>query len=254
MDVKIIAVIVGALLGGTISTASFYFKNRKEVKEKVNESLFQLLEVWTIIAIIRVSSSEKFHEILVSRMRERFPHEKIGEKEEAQLKEGMIQALPLLTGMKTNNIDRGFLEKYKTSVSDLAKIYPLLAFGLSRNQMLIEFLGSLDKLASESPVSETDVAILNNVRELMLGESFKDLEVDLIKLASASGFRNKRETKSHIARLKGRLSSMPSDTFDEYIDNVIAPVIQAHYDKAGVVNPNVVGQKEPNKAMHVTSA
>lgn len=58
MDVQITAVVVGALLGGAISTASFYFKNRKEVKEKINESLFQLLEVWSLIAMIRVSSSD----------------------------------------------------------------------------------------------------------------------------------------------------------------------------------------------------
>jgi hypothetical protein len=119
--------------------------------------------------------------------------------------------------------------------------------------MLIQFLGALDKLASETPVNEGDLVILNNVREFMLSESFEELEADLITLASSSGYRNKKETKSHINRVKNRLNSMPNDVFDNYIEKVISPAIQAHYDKQRVSNPNNV-KKEPNKAMHATSA
>ena len=238
MDVKIIAVVVGALLGGAISTASFYLKNRKEVKEKINESLFHLLEVWSLLAIIRVSSSDKFHSVLVDRIKERFPHEKIGENEKALIKEGMIKALPLLTGMESSDFDNSFLIKYKSSVNELAKLYPLLAFDLNRNQMVINFLGSLDKLASESPLNEVDSAMLDSSREIMLGKSFENLESDLITLASSSGYRNKKETKLYIGKTKSRLKNIPSDIFDAYIEKVIGPAIQAHYDNPGIKTPN----------------
>tara|TARA_Y100000296_G_C5176296_1_gene260278 strand:+ start:486 stop:1205 length:720 start_codon:yes stop_codon:yes gene_type:complete len=239
MDVKIIAVVVGALLGGAISTAGFYFKNRKEVKEKINESLFQLLEVWSLLAMIRVISSDKFYSVLIDRIKAHFPHEKIDENESELIKEGMIKALPLLTGMEAGGFDSSFLHKYKSSVNELAKIYPLLAFELDRNQMLINILGSIDKLASEPLKSEGEIAMLGSIRELMLGESFEGFESDLIALASSSGYRNKKKTKLQIYKIKSRLTRMPSDVFDAYIEKVIAPAVQAHYDNLGIKNPNL---------------
>lgn len=170
------------------------------------------------------------------------------------IKEGMVKALPLLTGMKATSFDSSFLDKYKTSVNELAKIYPLLAFDLNRNQMLINFLNSLDKLASEAPMNDGELAMLDNSREFMLGESFKDLEADLIRLASSSGYLNKKKTKLHIYSLKRRLNCMPKDVFDGYIEKVIGPAIQAHYDNLGIKNPNTESSRKPNKDMHATSA
>lgn len=254
MDVKIIAVVVGVLLGGAISTVSFYFKNRKEIREKVNESLFQLLDVWTLIAMIKVTGSEKFQSTLIDRIKQQFPHEMVGENEKSLIKEGMVKALPLLTGIESSSFGSQFLTKYKASVNELAKIYPLLAFDLNRNQMLIQFLGALDKLASETPVNEKDIAVLNCAREFLLDESFEDLERDLIRLASSSGYRNKKETKHHIKSMKNKLSSMPSDIFDTYIDKVISPAIQSHYDSLGIKNPNTINSNHSNVAIHATSA
>lgn len=238
MDIKIIAVIIGALLGGAISATSFYFKNRREVREKINESLFQLLEVWSLIAMIKVIGTEKSHSMLIGRVKAKFPHENIGEGEEKSIKEGMIKALPLLTGMKEDSFESRFIEKYKVSINELAKVYPLLAFKLNRNQLLIQFLGALDKLASSSPMNEADIVILENIREFMLSESLEELEADLIVLASSSSYRNKKETKQQINRLKFRLDRMPSEIFDAYIEKVIGPAIQTHYDKLGIPNPN----------------
>lgn len=252
MDVKVLAVIIGALLGGAISAASFYFRNRREVREKVNESLFQLLEVWSLIAMIRVVGSKKFHSMLVSRIKDKFPYENVGENEEKSIRDGMIKALPFLTGMGEGRFDSRFINKYKKSVNELAKIYPLLAFNLNRNQMLIQFLGAFDKLASSLPTSESDMAILENARNFMLSESFEELESDLIVLASSSGYRNKKETKLYIKRIKNRLDGMPQEIFDAYIENVISPAVQAYYDRLGIPNPNGM-EKESNKAMHATN-
>ena len=251
MDVKIVSVVIGAMLGGAISAASFYAKNRKEVREKINEALFQLLEVWSLIAMIRIIGSEKFHSMLISRIKANFPHENIGKKEEDSIRDGMVKALPLLTGMEESRFDSRFIDKYQKSVNELARIYPLLAFNLNRNQMLIQFLGALDKQASESPMNEGDLAVLESAQDFMLSESLEELEADLVILASSSGYRNKKATKATINRLKSKLNSMPSEIFDAYIEKVIAPLVQSHYDNLEITNPNNLA-KEPNEAMHAT--
>ncbi len=251
MDVKIVSIIIGALLGSGLSAIGFYFKSRREVKEKINESLFQLLEVWSLIAMVKVTSSDKFHTKLLDAIKDKFPHENITQNDKKLLKEGVVKAMPMLTGADAN-LDGQFLMKYKTSVNELAKIYPLLAFDLNRNQMLIQFLGALDKLVADSPISDKEEAQLANMRSFMIEETFGDLEKDLLTLSSASGYRNKTKTKSHINRIKNRLESMPSDVFDEYIEKVISPAIQAHYDNLGMENPNAVKLQKPNKTMQAT--
>ena len=251
MDVKIVSVIIGALLGSGLSAIGFYFKSRREVKEKINQSLFQLLEVWSLIAIVKVTSSDKFHTKLLGEIKDKFPHENITENDKKLLKEGMVKAMPMIAGVDAK-LDGQFLIKYKTSVNELAKIYPLLAFDLNRNQMLIQFLGAIDKLVVDSPISDKEEAQLANMRNLMIEETFRDLEKDLLTLSSFSGYGNKTKTKSHINRIKNRLDSMPSDVFDEYIEKVISPAIQAHYDNLGIKNPNTVKSQKPNKAMQAT--
>lgn len=248
MDAQITAVIIGALLGSGLSAVGFYFKNRREVQGKINESLFQLLEVWSLIAMIKVISSDKFHLKLLDAIKIKFPHEIITENDRALLKEGMVKAIPMLTGMNSE-LDKQFLDKYKSSVNELAKINPLLAFDLNRNQMLTQFLGAIDKLATDNPISDKEQMQLANLREFMLEESFNDLESDLIVLSSASGYANKTKTKNYIYRTRKKLDLIPSDIFDNYIDKVIGPAIQAHYDALGIDNPNMVKLEKPHNTM-----
>lgn len=239
LDIKLISVVIGALLGGSLSAIGFYFRSKREIKENINNSLFHLLEIWLLLAMVKVTTSEKFHSILIDRIKYNFPHEDIGENETALIKEGMVNALPILTSMEVSNFNGKFIDKYKLSVNELAKIYPLLSFELNRNQMLIKFLGAIDKLTSGASMAENEEAIVINVRNFMLTESLKDLENDLLKLASKSGYLNKKKTKLYTSRIKSNLETIPGEVFDEYITKVIAPVVQQHYDSLGIDNPNL---------------
>lgn len=244
MDAKIIAVVIGALLGGTISTASFYFKNKKEVREKVNELLFHLLEIWSAIATIRIITSDNLHILLIDLLKERFPYENINEEDELSIKKGLISSLPVLIGSEAGSLDTSLLDKFKDSTNELAKIYPLLAFDLNRNTVLINILSSIDKLVLEVPVDGGEAAIFENIRGYMLEESLEGLEEGLITLASSSGYRNKKKTKLYIESTRNRMESIPSNIFDDYLERVIGPAIQARYDEMGVKNPNIETEEE----------
>lgn len=247
IDIEIISVIVGALLGGAASAIGFYFKNKREEREKINEALFQLLETWSLISLVKVISSEKCYTKLINRIQETFPHESISEKDRSVIKTGMVQSLPILTGM-TAGIDGQYLSKYQSSVNDLAKIHPLLAFDLNRNNILIRLLGAIDKLAADNhPETNNDLNV-SNLKNFMLDEAITSLESDLLKISSVSGRANKRKTRTRIINNQNKLNKIPDDIFDDYINAVIAPAIQAHYDALGITNPNT-----PNKSRESTS-
>ncbi|MCP4158703.1 MAG: hypothetical protein GY760_01405 [Deltaproteobacteria bacterium] len=116
----------------------------------------------------------------------------------------------------------------ESSIDEIAKLYPLLAYGLSRNQILIKFLGNFEKLLNEKNANETEFLIMNNLKLFMLDESFIDLESDLLKLSSFSGFNNKKKTKTHIKKINKKIANMPDDMFDNYIEKVIEPAINVH--------------------------
>lgn len=238
MDEKMITGLVGMLLGGALSAIGYYFKRRREVTTKINESLFYLLEVWKFIVIVKVASSDRFYHILLNAIKIKLPNVKITDNDKELIRESMVEFVPMFTGAndKENFL---YLDKYKSSVKELAKIFPHLAFNLNRNQMLIRFLGAIDKLFSKMTLTEIDKQLLTNIREFMLDESFVELESDLITLSSLTGIFSKVKTKKLIFRVRNRINEIPNDIFDDYIDKVIRPAVQAHYDRLGIENPNL---------------
>ncbi|WMN59946.1 hypothetical protein NI389_00510 [Pseudoalteromonas xiamenensis] len=249
MDIKIISVIVGAILGGLISSAGFLLRTKREIKEKVNESLFQLLEVWSLVAMLKFSNSDSFSKQLVEEIKVRFPAENIGENEKDIIMQGMVKSIPMMMGNR-ESLDGHSLEAYKSSVKELAKIYPMLAFDLNKNDMLINLLSYIDTIASDQ-ISSSEEALLSNMKAFMFTEALSDLESGLLELSKLSGKKTKKDVEQRIARINKRLEKLPSSAFDEYIDSVIAPLVQHHYDSLGLENPNIV-KNETNKKIQVT--
>ncbi|TKB51947.1 hypothetical protein [Ferrimonas aestuarii] len=247
MDIKILSVILGAVLGGLISSTGYLFREKRELKEKVNESLFQLLDVWSLVAMLKFSNSDSFLNQLIEEIKIRFPAESIEDKEKKLIKQGMVKSIPMMMGNR-ESLDGHSLKAYKSSVKELAGIYPMLAFDLNKNDMLINLLSYIDTIASEKISSDEEEALLSNVKGFMFNEALNDLEVGLLKLAKLSGRSTTKDVGHRIARINKRFGKLPSSAFDEYIENVIAPLVQHHYNSLGIENPNIV-KSEPNKLL-----
>ncbi len=240
MDIKIVAVILGALLGALISLIGFTYKSRLEVKIKVNTAIFHLLEVWSLIGMTKSLQSEDFASKFISRIKVKFPKENIGKDAEIEIISGIQDAIPLIVEPKLGGDD--YWASYSAAVNDIASIYPIYAYQLNKNQMLIRYLKSVDSLMAKHEASEIDEIMIESVKNYANQGAFDEFEKDLKNLSKKLGFFRSRELIDFIGDIKNRVSELPEDVFDTYIDSVFVPAVQEHYDRQGVKNPNVSEQ------------
>lgn len=237
MEIKLLSVVVGAILGGLISSFSYHYKLRAEVKGKINEALFHLLEIWSLIGMMKFIQSDVFLDSFINRLKKKFPKENINQEAEAKIKIGIAKGIPILIGAQAEN-DNSYTHKYSSAVNNLASTYPITAFYFCQNQILIKYLESVDGLLQDEVVTSSDELLMQNLKNFVNNDAFEEFEKDLVSLAKKSGYSTKKEVIKYIRRTKGRIVNLPDDLLDEYIDQVFAPAIQAHYDDMGVPNPN----------------
>ncbi|WP_415898067.1 hypothetical protein [Neptuniibacter sp. QD57_21] len=236
MDDKVLAVIVGALLGSGLSAIGFLLKSRKETKVKLNESLFHLLEIWSVFVFVKAIGSDSFHKKLVKSVKNNFPNERLTKNDELELKKGMIMALPALTGSDLG-VSSSLMEKYCSSVAELSKVDPILAFELKSKEYLVNAIQSMDKIVGEEMDTTSSYYLL--FKNNMIKEVLSDFESDLKSLSAKSGFIKGIKTRCRIKRMSRRVSRINDDQLDSLVINLFGPLIQAHYDELGIDNPNV---------------
>lgn len=229
MNFEIVTVVLGALLGALISLISFTYKSRLEIKMKVNATMFHLLEIWSLIGMTRVLQGEEFSVKLISRIKFRFPEENISKEAEDAIIAGMQGAIPLLVESQQGGED--YLASYSSAVSDLAPIYPIHAYQLNKNQMLIRYLKGVDSMMTNLEVTEVDKIMVSRVKQYANKEAFDEFEKDLKDLSKKTGFLSSREFVKFIDKIKNKVNDIPDDVFDTFIDTVLAPAVQEVNDR-----------------------
>jgi len=238
MDVKITSVIIGVFLGSLLSWIGYFFKTRAETKAKVNTALFHLLEIWSVIGVAKIINEDKFSEKLISEIKESFPKENITPEIEAYIKNGLEQSMPIWLGVKPGTEPK-YLSKYIEAINELAPVYPIYAYELNKNKMVINFLQSFELLFKGKEVAEHEKPALKNIKAFLSNDAFNEFQTDLQELSKKSGIVNYWKVHKHIKKINKKLNTIPKQYFKEYIEKVIAPIIQAHYDNLGIRNPNL---------------
>jgi hypothetical protein len=238
MDVKLVSVIVGVILGGLIGSLGFHYKSRIENKGKINTALFNLLKIWSVVGMAKVINEDEFFNKLIQRIKTSFPKENIDSEAEANIRLGLEKSMPILLGEDPEQ-EGHYLNSYLTAVSELAPIDPLYAYQLNKNQMIIKFLDGFDSLIGDVETTDSDKLLIRNLKSFISNDAYKEFENDLKILSKKSGYLNYWKISRHIKRVKGNLVNISDSIFDNYIKHVMAPVVQAHYDKLGVNNPNL---------------
>ncbi len=238
MDFKLVSVIVGVILGGLIGSLGYHYKTRIENKGKINIALFNLLEIWSVVGMAKVINEDEFFNKLIQRIRMSFPKEKIDSEAEENIRLSLERSMPILLGEEPTK-EKHYLNNYLSAVSELAPIDPLYAYQLNKNQMIIKFLGGFDSLIGDVETTETDKMLIRNLKSFISNDACKEFENDLRVLSKKSGYLNHWKISRHINKVKGNLVNISDSIFDNYIEHVMAPVVQAHYDKLGVSNPNL---------------
>lgn len=239
MDIELLSVIVGAALGAVISSVSYLLKANSHKKEKINRTLFHLLQIWSLIGITKTLQGESFHNTLVDQFRKVFPKEKISNDEVNKIKAGLHDAV-LLVHSKTP-ISSDYLEKYLESINELAPILPLHAYQLEKNKLLIKFLEGIDDIAGKE-ASDTDQDVLSRIKHYLYSDAFVEFEKDLKALAKKAGYFNFRKMTTFLDNRKSILNESQETQIREYLVTVIGPAVQQHYDSLGIPNPNIQNQ------------
>jgi hypothetical protein len=238
MDLKLISVIVGVILGGLIGSLGYHYKIRIENKGKINTALFNLLEIWSVVGMAKIINEDEFFNKLIQRIKASFPKENIDSEAAANIRLGLEKSMPILLGEEPEK-EKHYLNSYLLAVSELAPIDPLYAYQLNKNHMIIKFLDGFDSLVGDQEVTDNDKMLIRNLKSFISNDVYKKFENDLRILSKKSGYLNYWKISRHIKRVKGNLVNISDSIFDNYIEHVMAPVVQAHYDKLGVSNPNI---------------
>lgn len=216
--IPIISVVVGILLGAVISFVSFQYKERKSNRERLNKSLFNLLSVWSSVVVNSAIYSDLIKDSLIDALKRKFPNEVIPNNFEDELATGMRGMFPV-----SNN--KELYEKYHTSIESLAEIDPILAFHLSSNKFLVDYIKKLHELPLLENTDENDGIFLDSFTRFAYQESMRDFESDLIKLSRLLGKKQEQEVKDRIERTKRKMAKIPEEDMDEYLSQVIVPAL-----------------------------
>ncbi|PJE53534.1 hypothetical protein [Marinomonas sp. BSi20584] len=213
---SIISVVLGAFLGSLISFIAFHYKERKAEKEKLNQSLFRLLSVWQNLSMSQFIASDSYAEAIVAGLKRKYPNEAIPDNLAVEISKGIMEYVPI--GKQSELYD-----KYHDSVESLAQIDPMLAFKLSSNRVLVEYLKILHDIPTESA---EDQAFLSSFKSFTNKESLSDLEQDLLVVSKRVSRVTSKEVKQKIEKLRERVRNIPKSDIDEYINLVVVPVIE----------------------------
>lgn len=242
MEEKIILIIAGAVVGGAVSSIGFLLKKQREEREKINESLFHLLEIWFVIRTMYACNSSKVIKSLFKKLKYIFPEGKIEASEVASFKAGFQSVVNIFLGLDTQKLHGELLDKYLTSVRELAKIYPMLAFQLNHNKGLILYLNFIDELFNDDSLNgSSDALVLANMREFMIGEAVEQLETDLMTLSAASGYKNKKRMRRKINRFREKINKELSEIdLDEIMDKIMPFLRQISSEQQQVPSSDMV--------------
>ncbi|HFQ4946524.1 TPA: hypothetical protein ACGUVO_004617 [Vibrio vulnificus] len=217
--IPIVSVVIGILLGAVISFISFQYKERKSNRERLNKSLFNLLSVWSSVVVNSAIHSDLIKDAVVNALKRKYPHERIPDNFSEELDKEMRGLFPVVNHHE-------LYEKYHTSVESLAEIDPLLAFQLSTNKYLIDYLKKLHEYSALDKTDENSGVFLDSFTSFAYKESVQEFENDLIKLSQLLGKKQVREVKKRIERRKQKMAKVLDADMDEYVNQVFEPALK----------------------------
>ncbi|EIZ1317398.1 hypothetical protein MOU92_004182 [Vibrio parahaemolyticus] len=213
---SIISVVLGAFLGSVISFIAFHYKERKAEKEKLNQSLFRLLSVWQHLSMSHFIASDSYAEAIVAGLKRKYPNERIPASLASEMSKGIMEYLPI-----GNNSE--LYDKYHDSIESLSLLDPILAFKLSSNRVLVEYLKLLHEQPADSPQTQ---AFLTSFTNFAYKESIAEFENDLVTISKRAGRASAKVVQSKIAKKQKRMTNISESDIDQYINLVFDPAVQ----------------------------
>ncbi len=194
---EVYAAVIGLLIGAAIAAAGFLFKRRADNLSKIHEALFQLLELYAAIRMSFPVDIEQNLEWYFEVAHEVFPDAEI-EKHKLELKEVFLPTI-LEASKKITKPDEGYLiDEYRSAISRISSIAPVLAFRLSSNRSIKNLFSQIDQYNNNvmelinDEISKEDNEQINFMTRAMkkrvYNDAAKTLKKDIVILSMRCGF------------------------------------------------------------------
>jgi hypothetical protein len=238
--IGVIGVIAGTLMGSLLSGFGHILKSRSEAKKVINQNIFNLFQMWHLVAIFEKVSIDNLSELYIKKIKEHLSNDVIPENQDTEFKNFCAYILTQILNSVFKKIDTPFKDQYFKAVLELAKFSPVMAHDLSNNRYTNELLNQCDEFyqsiynqnISTDP-SEEEIKFYNDFyfgmiagKEWATKDFSRDLQRDILKLSWKSGIRTWVSSIFKIRKRRIKLQDKKIKEFlDKYIQEVVKPLI-----------------------------
>jgi hypothetical protein len=238
--IGVIGVLFGTLVGALLSGIGHILKSRAESKKVLNQNIFNLFQIWHIISILEKYEIDNVTNLYIDKIRKLYPDQKIPGDQDAEIQKLFSDFLSQFLSSFLQKIDTPFKENYYTGVSELSKFAPVLAYDLSNNRYINDFLNHFEVIshsifkqkASENPSADEEQFFIEFNKGLQASKKWvtkdfsKDLQKDIIKLSWKNGILSWLSCKRKInKRLNIFKDKNINKSMDQYIQETIKPLL-----------------------------
>jgi len=225
--ITLITAFGGIVLGFFVGQVSDYLRANREDRRVLKEVLFNQLDIWFES---RKADVDTLVPMILERLRAGF--HRLGVPSEQLDSLFSISSGPLIQLFEDVRIahPEALKERYEKSISQLARVDPLLAFELSGrpqvdlNETIDEFISRATELDNES--GESNETTVTFFRTFLKGygqrKQLTGMETDIVEVAKRLGFVTARQTRQIIVEAKSKLPA----GVDAYIDDYLRALVE----------------------------
>lgn len=218
--IKIIAPLIGVVLGWGLSENAKIWADRRNDKRKLKRLLFYVLELR--FHFTRELNVQKEIELFIDTVTNRLKSE-FGDEVEL----GVNMYKPFVTEILKNNFSEDnqldFLEEnIDTVIVDLSEVFPVFAYELSGQHRIKERLNKSDNYLNElEGLTEGMPFDLKNwLQPKITKDLLKDLDENLSRIAIKIDKKTAKEVKNKIMAMDNRDNSDVEEILEDYINQV----------------------------------
>lgn len=224
-----IATLVSIVIGWFLNELSYHFRTCGEEKKQLKEVLFNLLEIWYLIKFTNTDFIKAPIDMLINKLNNKFPEIQKNKEVSTQLRPVIQQmAQVLMPPVVPQNIDK-ISERYQSTVDSLSRIDPLMAYRLTGNPEIYNYLSTIDdrlekiKNVIESldvSADESRLASIKTLKPIIIEKVIKIFEKDVSAISRKISILTWIKTKRKVRRTDTVILQEADKKIDEMLDNL----------------------------------
>lgn len=220
MEDKLTYLLIGAAITLIIGAVNAWFKKKSERREKMNSSLFFLLEIHHFLHSLKHLYDEDFSLKMVNKIKQEHDDEDLDSK----------VLLPFLRAGMACTVNSSFVstpdfkKTYYEAIQKLAEIEPVLAFEISSKDQIITSVNTIHLLLKKAS-PETEEVLMNILASQMFSEAIDSLNYDIQILSKKAGFKTHYTVKEKLRAVNSKFKSLTNEEFEQFYEDNLLPMI-----------------------------